>query len=117
VRRRLRQGVPPHPSHRGRPREAVFATFDETPIGCASIGQAHRATLKSNGRRVVVKVQNPEAERTFYGDVLALRLVVDTFMPQLSIAFEEAGALRLSFFFDNPGCYNRRAPSACLFFL
>jgi len=27
-------------------------------------------TLRSTGERVVVKVQNPEAERTFRGDVL-----------------------------------------------
>ena len=68
----------------GCPREQVFSSFEETPIGCASIGQAHRATLKSNGQRVVVKVQNPEAERTFNGDVFALKVLVDTFMPQVS---------------------------------
>lgn len=59
------------------------------PIGCASIGQAHRATLRSTGERVVVKVQNPEAERTFRGDVFALRTLVDVFMPQMSPAFDE----------------------------
>lgn len=76
-------------SELGRPREEVFSSFDEIPIGCASIGQAHRATLRSTGERVVVKVQNPEAERTFRGDVFALRVLVDFFMPQLSPAFDE----------------------------
>ena len=69
--------------------EDVFSEFDREPIGCASIGQVHRARLKSNGRRVVVKVQNPEAERTFRGDVFALKVVVDEFMPQFSVAFAE----------------------------
>ena len=76
-------------SELGRPREEVFSSFDETPIGCASIGQAHRATLKATGEAVVVKVQNPEAERTFRGDVFALKVLVDFFMPQLSPAFDE----------------------------
>lgn len=43
----------------GRPLGDVFATFDEEPIGAASIGQVHRATLL-NGRAVVVKVQSPD---------------------------------------------------------
>jgi predicted unusual protein kinase regulating ubiquinone biosynthesis (AarF/ABC1/UbiB family) len=41
----------------GKAREEVFSTWDDVPIGCASIGQVHRATLKSTGERVVVKVQ------------------------------------------------------------
>ena len=36
----------------------VFAEFDETPVGCASLGQVHVATLR-DGRRVAVKVQRP----------------------------------------------------------
>ncbi|GMH65779.1 hypothetical protein TrRE_jg8863 [Triparma retinervis] len=73
----------------GKAREEVFSTWDDVPIGCASIGQVHRATLKSTGERVVVKVQNPDAERTFVGDVFALKVLVDMFMPQLSPAFDE----------------------------
>ena len=73
----------------GCPREDVFENWEDKPIGCASIGQVHRATLKETGQRVVVKVQNPEAERTFNGDVFALKTVVDLFMPQLSVAFDE----------------------------
>ena len=73
----------------GCPREEVFSSWDDTPIGCASIGQVHRAVLKETGERVVVKVQNPEAERTFKGDVFSLKVVCDTFMPQFSVAFDE----------------------------
>jgi ubiquinone biosynthesis protein len=42
----------------GCPFDDVFADFDWDPIGAASIGQAHVATLKS-GERVIVKVQRP----------------------------------------------------------
>ena len=75
----------------GCPRESVFSFWEDKPIGCASIGQVHRATLtkKHGGTKVVVKVQNPSAERTFVGDVFALRVLMDTFMPQFSVAFDE----------------------------
>jgi ubiquinone biosynthesis protein len=38
--------------------EELFATFDDTPMASASIGQVHRATLP-DGQEVVVKVQRP----------------------------------------------------------
>ena len=40
----------------GKKVEEVFAEFDNKPVGSASIGQVHRATLK-DGSRVAVKVQ------------------------------------------------------------
>src|SRR5690349_13750328 len=43
-----------------QPIERLFVEFEETPLAAASIGQVHRATLP-NGRRVVVKVQRPNA--------------------------------------------------------
>lgn len=42
----------------GRPVEAVYASFDPVPIGVASIGQAHAATLQ-DGTEVIVKVRKP----------------------------------------------------------
>jgi len=42
----------------GRPCSEVFATFDETPLAGASIGQVHAATLP-DGTRVAVKVRKP----------------------------------------------------------
>ena len=42
--------------------EALFARFDPTPVGCASLAQVHRAWLKSaddrEGNMVAVKVQH-----------------------------------------------------------
>jgi predicted unusual protein kinase regulating ubiquinone biosynthesis (AarF/ABC1/UbiB family) len=51
----------------------VFATFDETPIASASIGQVHRATLH-DGRDVAVKVQYPGVAEAIHADMQNLRL-------------------------------------------
>ena len=40
------------------PVDAAFATFDAVPLACASVGQAHTATLH-DGTDVVVKVRRP----------------------------------------------------------
>lgn len=42
----------------GRPINEVFEEFSETPLASASIGQVHRARLKT-GEEVVVKIQRP----------------------------------------------------------
>ncbi|MFL5929381.1 MAG: ABC1 kinase family protein [Gaiellaceae bacterium] len=52
----------------GQPIERLFVDFDERPLAAASIGQVHRATLP-NGRRVVVKVQRPNAPRQIEADL------------------------------------------------
>ena len=92
----------------GQKIEDIFSEFEPEPIGCASIGQVHRARLKSNGQRIVVKVQNPEAERTFRGDVFALKVVVDAFMPQLSVAFAEIERQFATEFDYRGECQNQR---------
>lgn len=43
----------------GRPIDDVFSSFERVPMAAASIGQVHRATLREDGRRVVVKVMYP----------------------------------------------------------
>jgi len=53
----------------GRRIDEVFATWDEAPMGAASIGQVHRATLRGSGKRVVVKVQYPGIEAKFRNDL------------------------------------------------
>jgi ubiquinone biosynthesis protein len=52
----------------GVPVEELFATFDDTPIASASIGQVHRATL-FDGQQVVVKIQRPEIEQVVDADL------------------------------------------------
>jgi len=52
--------------------DKVFATFEETPIGSAAIGQVHRATLR-DGTPVVVKVRYPNVERLLRGDIRTIK--------------------------------------------
>lgn len=47
-----------------RPLDTMFATFDEVPVGAASIAQVHRATT-TEGRDVAVKVLRPGIEQEF----------------------------------------------------
>ena len=54
-----------------QPIERLFIEFEEKPLAAASIGQVHRATLP-NGRRVVVKVQRPNAPRQIEADLALL---------------------------------------------
>jgi ubiquinone biosynthesis protein len=53
--------------------EEEFASFDFVPLAAASIGQTHRAVLKT-GERVVVKVQRPGIEDVMHRDAAVLRL-------------------------------------------
>ena len=57
--------------------QRAFASIDPTPLAAASIGQVHRAVLRtpSDGIvRVVVKVQRPGLRRTVAADLALMRL-------------------------------------------
>lgn len=54
----------------------AFELFDPQPLASASIGQVHRALLKS-GRPVAVKIQRPEVRRKFTEDLSALQEMAD----------------------------------------
>lgn len=49
----------------------LFASFDEAPLGSASLAQVHRATLR-DGRAVAVKVQRPGIVELIHTDLEAL---------------------------------------------
>ncbi|KAJ9142641.1 ABC1-domain-containing protein [Pleurostoma richardsiae] len=47
----------------------LFDTFEDKPIAAASIGQVHRATLKSTGAPVAVKIQFPGVADSINSDL------------------------------------------------
>ena len=66
---KLRDQVPPFPfadvqrvveRSLGRPLDAVYAHFEREPVAAASVAQVHRATLRSGGTIVAVKVRRPD---------------------------------------------------------
>lgn len=61
--------------------DKTFASFDETPIGSAAIGQVHRATLRRDGSPVVVKVRYPNVERLLRGDVRTIKMFAQIAQP------------------------------------
>ncbi len=52
----------------GKPADEVFERLDPVVLGSASIGQVHRAVLRS-GEAVAVKVQRPEAQERVESDL------------------------------------------------
>ncbi len=59
--------------------EDIFAEFDETAIAAASIGQVHRAQLKT-GEQVAVKIQYPGIARTIRSDLRNLKITMRPFL-------------------------------------
>jgi aarF domain-containing kinase len=59
----------------GREPEEMFASFDRQAFAAASLGQVHRARLKS-GEEVAVKIQYPGIARTIRTDLRNLRLLL-----------------------------------------
>ena len=65
----------------GQALSAHYASFEETPLAAASLGQAHRACLRETDAaelgfsQVVVKVQRPHIEQIVEVDLAAIRRV------------------------------------------
>jgi ubiquinone biosynthesis protein len=87
----LQDDVPPFPyalaravveEDLGLTLERLFESFEREPIAAASIGQVHRAVLPG-GRRVVVKVQRPDAARVVESDIELLRQLAGTLRDHL----------------------------------
>jgi len=62
----------------------IFDQFDEVPIAAASIGQVHRATLKTTGENVAVKVQYPGVAQSIDSDLnnLSILLTASRLLPK-----------------------------------
>lgn len=62
----------------------LFEEFEEKPIAAASIGQVHRATLKSNGANVAVKIQFPGVADSINSDLdnLGILLTATKLLPK-----------------------------------
>jgi ubiquinone biosynthesis protein len=71
----------------GRPIEAMFDEFDETPLACASIAQVHTAKRKT-GEAVVIKVQRPGVRESIEADLSILHF----FARKLEESFPEIRA-------------------------
>ncbi|CAA0831908.1 Uncharacterized aarF domain-containing protein kinase - chloroplastic [Striga hermonthica] len=78
----LQDDVPPFPNQvafdiieeeLGQPLEAVFSKISSETIAAASLGQVYRATLRSSGEDVAIKVQRPEIEPIIYRDLFLFR--------------------------------------------
>ncbi len=63
----------------GKPMEELFASFDEKPLGSASIAQVHRAALP-DGTVVAVKVRRPGIVDTVARDFALIEKILDKFV-------------------------------------
>ena len=71
----------------GKKMDELFIAFDEKPIGAASVGQVHKATLrpKYSGETpspIVIKVQYPEVAELFEADLSNLEFATKLFSPE-----------------------------------
>ncbi|KAG7546283.1 Protein kinase domain [Arabidopsis suecica] len=71
----------------GKSIEEVFETFDDKPLGSASIAQVHRARIKGDKRDVVVKVQHPGVEKLMMVDIRNLQIFA-LYMQKTDIKFD-----------------------------
>jgi ubiquinone biosynthesis protein len=88
---KLDGNVPPVPAsviragiaaHLGHDVDQLFTSFSDTPLGTASIGQVHAATL-ADGREVVVKVKKPGVDTVVAADLALLDRWVKRMTPHV----------------------------------
>ena len=123
---KLRDQVPPFPfadvqrvveRSLGRPLDAVYAHFEREPVAAASVAQVHRATLRSGGKIVAVKVRRPDVAEKVKLDrsiLLAAARVAERVVPSLRlVSLEEAiatfcDAVEQQIHLRNEADHNRR---------
>ena len=131
---KLQDDVPAFPSDQafaimenelGVPLTEVFSEISPEPIAAASLGQVYRATLKSSGEQVAVKVQRPGIEPVILRDLVLFRelarfvntvsikklgcnaqLLVDEFGEKLleELDYVQEGRYVFSFFYPTTVC-------------
>jgi len=75
----------------GHAPSTVFASFEHAPLASASIGQVHRAMLKS-GDFVVVKIQRPNVEQSIKDDIAVMKYLAGLYEKYGSNDEEQADA-------------------------
>ncbi|MBW3557901.1 MAG: AarF/ABC1/UbiB kinase family protein, partial [Actinobacteria bacterium] len=92
--RLLRDRVPAEPfaavrrtveAELGRSLEAVFSSFEPTPVAAASIAQVHAARLVT-GEEVVVKVQRPEVRSLVRRDLAAMSWMAPVLVGRIPVS-------------------------------
>jgi ubiquinone biosynthesis protein len=75
--------------------EALFASFDENPLGSASIAQVHAARL-FDGREVVLKVRKPAVDQLVRIDLEIVAGLIDEWSPRFPMLkqYDARGLLR-----------------------
>ncbi|WP_010228271.1 ABC1 kinase family protein [Gillisia marina] len=63
----------------------AFSSFDEEPLASASIGQVHKATLRS-GKPVAVKIQRPGIRKQFLADLDTLKEMAEFAVKHTKVA-------------------------------
>lgn len=71
----------------GRGVNEIFETFDQNPLGSASIAQVHKARLKGKKSDIVVKVQHPGVEELMMTDIHNLQAFA-LYMQKTDIKFD-----------------------------
>merc|ERR1719199_406065 len=61
----------------GQEPTAIFRAFDRKPVASASIGQVHKARMRSTGELVAVKVQHEGVKRVFEEDLNTLAALAE----------------------------------------
>lgn len=55
------------------PEQLHLLEIEREPIGSASLGQVHRATIKSTGEKIALKIQYPGVDKAIESDLRALK--------------------------------------------
>jgi ubiquinone biosynthesis protein len=106
---KLQSNVPPFPydeakriitEELGQTPDALYTTFDHTPLAAASTAQVHRATLH-DGTLVVVKVQRPDIDVTVKADLNVMRDLADVLQQRQEWAREFDAKGMVNEFADN----------------